>query len=110
MDFTLSKKAITQIKNTKVVGQKVLMSFLGKQWQDRIITALELRKLEKEDPELLEATEEITTPSVTKQFQRPVQDFILERVLKSGGNPQDFKLEKTFRSPFFQNDPLSIHP
>lgn len=76
----LSKNAITYIQKNNEVGHKILQEFLGKSWETRIRTALELRKLEDEtsdkyDPELLEATEEIKTPSVAKEFAKAAKDY-----------------------------------
>ena len=42
----LSQNAITHIKKTMTVGRKILIQFLGKQWANRIETALELRRLD----------------------------------------------------------------
>ena len=75
MPDKLKQKRLSEIKLGSPVGGTLLQDFLGDSWETRIRTALELRKLEKEDPELLEATEQITTPSVAKEFQRQVKRY-----------------------------------
>jgi len=79
-NLNLSKRAVTEIKNNNYVGRKILIEFLGSSWTRRIETALELRKLEDEtsenyNPDLLEATEEIKTPSVARAFQKAAKDY-----------------------------------
>ena len=43
----LSKNAISFILKNNHVGHRALQEFLGKAWERRIATALELRKLEE---------------------------------------------------------------
>ena len=46
-DIGLTKRAITEINKTKHVGLNVLEGFLRSNWNTRIRTALELRKLDE---------------------------------------------------------------
>jgi len=76
----IDKATLSKIQLGSTVGRPILVQFLGSSWAHRIETALELRKLEDETsedyrPGLLEATEEIKTPSIAKEFAKAARDY-----------------------------------